>query len=388
MPQNQKNKGALLPLQPCLTGARGRCGRKSKFLAIAAFACFSLTILAPCTSPAGLIGREDDKIYEIDLATGHLRFIGSTGLPQNFNLTLTVDHEGGVAYVYGGKSNGEQFISATSLFTGETRHIPVHEPISAIAARAGGLIARDNNEILEIDLETGALREIGTTGLPQNYNLTLTVDQTFGIAYVYGGQGNGQEFISATDLSTGVTRQIPLALPVSVIAATPGGLVARNDQLIYNIDLETGELQLIGTTGLPQNFNLTLTADPGEGTVHVLAGETQDLLHATTTNISTGENTHRPLAGAIGTIAAFSPRSPAESILPISSISLTRDGLQLTMPPAFRRTIGIEYSQDMISWIELGNAPNVGGVAIFTDPDPVRLARPMGYYRAFLRPLL
>ena len=30
----------------------------------------------------------------------------------------------------------------------------------------------------------------------------------------------------------------------------------------------------------------------------------------------------------------------------------------------------------------------VEGMWVFTDPDSVRLARPSGYYRAFLRPIV
>jgi hypothetical protein len=87
---------------------------------------------------------------------------------------------------------------------------------------------------------------------------------------------------------------------------------------------------------------------------------------------------------------------------PISSISLTPDGLRLTLPPIilfghlalpptrFGRQFGVEYSPDLSpgSWIELGNFFPVEGLWVFTDPDRVRLARPSGYYRAFLRPIV
>ena len=54
------------------------------------------------------------------------------------------------------------------------------------------------------------------------------------------------------------------------------------------------------------------------------------------------------------------------------------------------RNIGVEYSPDLSpgSWIELGNFFLADGVWAFTDPDSVRLARPSGYYRAFLRPVV
>ena len=64
---------------------------------------------------------------------------------------------------------------------------------------------------------------------------------------------------------------------------------------------------------------------------------------------------------------------------------------RLVLPLAsFGRDIGVEFSPDMSpgSWIELGNFFETQGTWMFTDPDPVRLARPSGYYRAFLRPIV
>ncbi|MFP6895702.1 MAG: hypothetical protein VCA38_03810 [Roseibacillus sp.] len=84
------------------------------------------------------------------------------------------------------------------------------------------------------------------------------------------------------------------------------------------------------------------------------------------------------------------PEDPEEpEDLAITSISFTPGGLRLTIThPELCRRVGIEYSPSMSpgSWIELGNFFKVDGVWAFTDPDLIRLARPVGYYRAFLRP--
>jgi hypothetical protein len=74
----------------------------------------------------------------------------------------------------------------------------------------------------------------------------------------------------------------------------------------------------------------------------------------------------------------------------ITSITRTPGGLQLTMPAAPGRRIGIEYSPDLTpgSWIELGNFFDQGQEVMFIDPDLLRRTRPAGFYRAFLRPLL
>lgn len=84
----------------------------------------------------------------------------------------------------------------------------------------------------------------------------------------------------------------------------------------------------------------------------------------------------------------------------ISSISFTPESLRLELTPpvllgpmdlpfgGLGRSVGIEYSPDMSpgSWIQLGNFFETQGTWIFTDPDLLRLARPSGFYRAFLRP--
>ncbi|MFP6895703.1 MAG: hypothetical protein VCA38_03815 [Roseibacillus sp.] len=83
--------------------------------------------------------------------------------------------------------------------------------------------------------------------------------------------------------------------------------------------------------------------------------------------------------------------SPVTKPLAITSISFTPAGLRLKIPwPTFGQRVGIEYSPSMSpgSWIELGNFFPANGDLVFTDPDLIRLARPAGYYRAFLRPYL
>ena len=67
------------------------------------------------------------------------------------------------------------------------------------------------------------------------------------------------------------------------------------------------------------------------------------------------------------------------------------EGRVIAMPPAFGVTVGIEYSDSLSpdSWIDLGDfTPNPtfpAAPSIYIDFDPVRLGRPGGCYRAFLR---
>lgn len=86
-------------------------------------------------------------------------------------------------------------------------------------------------------------------------------------------------------------------------------------------------------------------------------------------------------AGSDPTLASSIPR------LEITGIGRSGSSLTFEITGAAGRTIGIEYSSSLApgSWLGLGNAAEVDGVLSFTDPDPVRGGREVGYYRAFLR---
>ena len=73
---------------------------------------------------------------------------------------------------------------------------------------------------------------------------------------------------------------------------------------------------------------------------------------------------------------------------PIPELTISRSGPDVVLSWPATSQPGVEYSPDMSpgSWIELGNFSPADGVWTFTDSDPVRTARPSGYYRAFLRP--
>ena len=75
------------------------------------------------------------------------------------------------------------------------------------------------------------------------------------------------------------------------------------------------------------------------------------------------------------------------SLPPITTVTLTVAGLQLTLPISGGQTVGVEYSEtlDPGSWIDLGNVVVLDGTGSFTDTDSARLGKPRGFYRAFLR---
>ena len=76
---------------------------------------------------------------------------------------------------------------------------------------------------------------------------------------------------------------------------------------------------------------------------------------------------------------------------PISPVRKDEDGVTLTIPWVFGRSLGVEYSPDLSpgSWVEIGKVSFEDGetTAEFVDTDKVRNNATAGYYRAFLRPV-
>jgi hypothetical protein len=79
-----------------------------------------------------------------------------------------------------------------------------------------------------------------------------------------------------------------------------------------------------------------------------------------------------PAPGAIGELSFAAP---------------TAGAINLTISATAGQTIGLEYSQTLVagSWTDLGNFDINPPLGSFSDTDPVRVARPRGFYRAFLR---
>ena len=95
------------------------------------------------------------------------------------------------------------------------------------------------------------------------------------------------------------------------------------------------------------------------------------------------------MAGSGLDLGACEAQGRGNALPEISSVIRTAKSVQLRLPLSVVPAIGIQYSPDMSpgSWIDLGNfsyaqdSPEM----IFVDPDEARLARPRGYYRAFVR---
>lgn len=79
--------------------------------------------------------------------------------------------------------------------------------------------------------------------------------------------------------------------------------------------------------------------------------------------------------------------SPQTGITPLSIISISRAAasVYLTLQVPEGRTIGIQYSEALSGWQDIGNATVSGASGSFTDTDAGRTGRSKGFYRAFTR---
>jgi len=259
--------------------------------------------------------------------------------------------------------------------------------IGGIAARGGHLFVLSGTDFGALEL----IRFNAESLVHQDGTLQSVIDGLGDLAFDENGRlfavssGKLREFDSTTlQLINEQTHSGGLA-GIAAFGGRVYSLTGISTPVLVTFDADT--LLQVGGAALDRVSGLSDLAFDREGRLFGINGqvlvefdpESLQIIH---------QASHDSLAG----IAAGTLPPPAASIEQISSISMGPGGMQLTMPSAFRRQIGAEYSPDLSpgSWVQLGNfavVGGVGGVAVFTDPDFVRLSRSAGYYRAFLRPL-
>lgn len=81
-----------------------------------------------------------------------------------------------------------------------------------------------------------------------------------------------------------------------------------------------------------------------------------------------------------------SPRSASAGSFKIGSVTRTASTITLSIEiPAGLTGIGVEYSENLSAWEDLGNATVNGSTATFTETDPQRIQNQKGFYRAYAR---
>lgn len=128
---------------------------------------------------------------------------------------------------------------------------------------------------------------------------------------------------------------------------------------------------------------------PGVGQTLTLNGLTLPLEHAANPRGRNADTARIAIGSSTAQLGVrIFPYHGDLVLKPITSITVTPDGIRLTIPLVPLRNIGVAYSADLSpgSWIELGNFFARDGHGEFVDPDLTRQSRPRGYYRAILRP--
>lgn len=128
---------------------------------------------------------------------------------------------------------------------------------SVCVARADALfgIDADTSTLVQIDTKTGEATEVGPIGVGTQRVNGLSFSPSGELFSSLWGQGAGPETLWRLDpLSGGGTylQDLPDICLAAAIAFSPRGLLYGTDawsDLLYSIDLETGELTVIGHTG-------------------------------------------------------------------------------------------------------------------------------------------
>jgi len=143
------------------------------------------------------------------------------------------------------------------------------------------LIARSQELLIEINLDGNSSREIGTTGLDSQDHASLTIDQWNGVAYVLGWVGGpgaaAVRTVSAVDIETGLRRLITAPRETRAIAAIDRGLLAIDDDSLFNIDSVSGEFEVLNSPGFSGPRLLATNGTEAYVIGFGSGGDTQDL---------------------------------------------------------------------------------------------------------------
>jgi len=213
----------------------------------------------------------------------------------------------------------------------------------------------------------------------------------------FTGDGNGRLFGLRRGVLAEFDRETFVVLNERTVGGSLIGITAYEGKLVaftgtagemVTIDADTLEVTS-GTLSNRSTVGMALAFDYRERRLFAVFQGTLSERDPDTL-VTLNEVTHS--GGTILGLAAQTLPPPGEEIHQITTV--TRDSMnriRLTIPPTFRRDIGIEYSPDLSpgSWIELGNFSEVRDEeSTFVDADTARTLGQRGFYRAFLRPLV
>lgn len=243
-----------------------------------------LLATGPEANAANLIFSRGTDFFDLDTQSGAERFLatGSLDTPVNFSLEVN----GPVAY-QGGRIGGQYAISATNLATGATRdYIAPGGFFSSVAGfHNGEIVLTRGSDYYALNLDSGieSFLARGSLDTPVNHSFEIQ-----GSVVYHGGTIGGQHAVSATDLTTGITRDY----------IAPGGFFGHfggffNDDLVlvrdtdfYALDLTTGRETYLATSSLEVAVNRSWEID---GDIAYQGGRIGSQYAVSATNLVTGD---------------------------------------------------------------------------------------------------
>lgn len=306
---------------------------------------------------------------------------------SNPNVITTPFGAGSKAYVMWDPSGGGDGATSTAVFPG----------------KAAGFTIRAYFETVDLPVQTGSTgtqfrgSEVTLYGIGGGDALTNFTDLDSSVGFAPG-------ILPAADVANGFTGIAWVYERVG--AATVGGPISEK---LYLVDAnDGGDSDFGGNTPMDWTilavhdlstvasgwYELSITIDAAGNGAAVFNGQSTSFaapdMHSSAFNVGYRENLQlgadtTPDSELRPATFTFMP-APA----PIGQLSFaapTPGATNLTIPAGAGQTIGIEYSQTLQagSWLDLGNVTATAGTGTFSDTDAARLARPRGFYRAFLR---
>lgn len=171
--------------------------------------------------------------------------------------------------------------------------------------------------------------------LPDKTNIALdeAYDPTTGTVYgCFIDKTGSQFFFGTVDHDTHVRTAIcSLATPLFAVVVSPEGQVygISSDGNLYKVDKQTGEMTLVGATGLSPKYSQSAVCDPATGKVYWAACTQSGASGLYEVSLTTGKATHiATFASREGVVGLYIPFERATSDAPgeVTNLKATLDG--------------------------------------------------------------
>jgi hypothetical protein len=245
-------------------------------------------------------------------------------------------------------------------------------------SNATGVNGNQNDNSLEDVGAAYVFVRNGATWTQQAYLKPLQ-NGGFGETVAISGDTAAIGFGAHVFLRHGTNWEQPVSLPGGPSVSVSGPTVATSSGVFTYSGIAWNEQ----TVASPPNgeagdyFGYTIALS---GNILIIGAEYED---SNAVGVNGNQSNNSAMESGAVYVYTYSPPALAS----ISMMTHTPAGLQLTLPVAPGQNVGVQYSETLSTgtWLDIGDFSVAGGLGTFTDSQPLRLSRPRGYYRGFLR---